>query len=38
MAQGDILKLLKKHGEMTVKEISRSININIYQFMKTYED
>jgi len=30
MAQGDILKLLKKHGEMSVKEISRSININIY--------
>jgi Sugar-specific transcriptional regulator TrmB. len=30
MAQGDILKLLKKRREMTVKEISRSININIY--------
>jgi len=30
MAQGDILKLLKKHREMTVKEISHSININIY--------
>jgi len=30
MAQGDILKLLKKRRQMTVKEISRSININIY--------